>query len=103
MASNTTEDILSEISAIKNEITNLKISQREVLTLQQAATYLNISQAYLYKLTSSSMIPFYKPQGKLCYFNRLELNDWLMQNKCLSKDEISKKANDYILNNRRKK
>ena len=38
--------------------------------------FLNLSKSYLYKLTSGNLIPHYKPQGKMLYFEKAELN-WL--------------------------
>ena len=32
------------------------------------STFLNLSKSYLYKLTSGNLIPHYKPQGKMLYF-----------------------------------
>lgn len=56
---------------------------KEVLTASEASAYLGMSESYLYKLTSSKQIPYYKPNGKLIYFNRKELCAWAMQNHVL--------------------
>ena len=50
---------------------------KEVLTSDEAARYMGISKSYLYKLTMLRKIPHYKPMGKMCYFNRMELEQWL--------------------------
>jgi len=51
------------------------------LTLRAAAIYLELSESYLYKLTSTKQIPHYKPTGKKIYFIASELNEWLLRNK----------------------
>ena len=62
--------------------------KKEVLTSEEAARYMGISKSYLYKLTMKGEIPHYKPMGKMCYFNRFELEDWLQQNRCATSTEI---------------
>ena len=65
--------------------------------LEEAAKYMGISMSYLYKLTMRQQIPFYKPMGKMCYFNRHELEEWLQSNRVSSSDEISRKAQLYCM------
>ncbi len=40
-------------------------------------------------------VPHYKPFGKLNYFNRLELDQWLQQNRCSTDAELTDKAMHY--------
>ena len=63
-------------------------SQKSVLTLKEAAEFMGLSQSYLYKLTSKCKLPFYKPSGKMIYFNKEELENWLLRNKSNSENEI---------------
>lgn len=71
-----------EIKEIANEVVNNTIfCTKEVLTSDEAAAYMGISKSYLYKLTMKQLIPHYKPMGKMCYFNRKELESWLQNNK----------------------
>ena len=71
--------------------------KKEVLTSDEAARYMGISKSYLYKLTMRQEIPHYKPMGKMCYFNRLELEAWLQANRIATDDEISQKAQTYCM------
>ena len=70
---------------------------KEVLTSDETAAYLGISKSYLYKLTMRRQIPNYKPMGKMCYFNRLELEQWLQSNRVATDSEISQKAQSYCM------
>lgn len=71
-----------EIKEIANEVVNNTIfCTKEVLTSDEAAAYMGISKSYLYKLTMKQLIPHYKPMGKMCYFNRKELESWLQSNR----------------------
>ena len=60
---------------------NIISTQKEVLTSDEAARYMGISKSYLYKLTMKQEIPHYKPMGKMVYFNRVELENWLQSNR----------------------
>ena len=70
---------------------------KEVLTSDEAAKYMGISRSYLYKLTMKQEIPHFKPMGKMCYFNRVELEQWLQSNRVATSSEISQKANAYCM------
>lgn len=76
---------------------DLLFCSKNVLTAAEVARYMGISQSYLYKLTSRGEIPHYKPNGKLCYFNRAELEQWLMRNRAATQSEISEQANLYCM------
>ena len=66
---------------------------KEVLTSDEAAKYMGISKSYLYKLTMKQLIPHFKPLGKMCYFNRLELEQWLQSNRIATETEIKNNKN----------
>ena len=72
---------------------NTLFCTKEVLTSDEAARYMGISKSYLYKLTMRGEIPHYKPMGKMCYFNRAELEEWLQQGRCATATEIADCAN----------
>ncbi len=76
---------------------NTILCTKEVLTTDEAAKYLGVSKSYLYKLTMQQKIPHYKPLGKMCYFNRVELEQWLQSNRIATEDEISQKAQNYCM------
>ena len=59
---------------------------KEVLTSEEVAAYMGVSMSYLYKLTMEQKIPHYKPMGKLCYFNRKEVEQWLQSNRVATND-----------------
>ena len=71
---------------------NIISTTKEVLTSDEAAKYMGVSKSYLYKLTMQQKIPHYKPMGKMCYFNRLELEGWLQANRVATADELSQKV-----------
>lgn len=80
---------------------NIISTTKEVLTIPEAARYMGVSKSYLYKLTMRQQIPHSKPLGKMCYFNRQELEKWLQSNRIATADEISEQAQLYCSNNKR--
>ena len=83
-------------------IENLLLDKKKVLNFNEATIFLNLSKSHLYKLTSSNEIPHYKPNGKRIYFNRAELEDWLLRFRIKTNEEIDTEASNYILRNQRK-
>lgn len=79
-----------------NRIEAAVLSQKNVLTFEEAALYIGISKSDLYKKTFSKTIPHYKPRGKMIYFDRAELEKWLLQNRVATTDEIEAQAQTYI-------
>ena len=87
-----------ELREVADLITaNIINCTKEVLTSEEAARYLGISKSYLYKLTMRQLIPHYKPLGKMCYFNRQELEAWLQSNRVATDEEINREAQAYCL------
>lgn len=85
-----------ELKQVADLITaNIINCTKEVLTTDEAARYLGVSKSYLYKLTMQQKIPHYKPMGKMCYFNRQELEEWLQSNRVATVAEINQKAQQY--------
>ena len=74
---------------------NIINTTKEVLTSDEAAMYMGISKSYLYKLTMLRKIPHFKPMGKMCYFNRLELEQWLQSNRIATDEAIASEALNY--------
>jgi len=71
-------------------------SQKNVLTFDEGATFMGLSHSSLYKMTMAGTVPHYKPRGKMIYFDRAELERWLLQNRITPADEIEAKAATYV-------
>lgn len=79
---------------------NVVLTQKEVLTLEEAAQYTGMKKSYLYKLTASKAIPHYKPNGKNCFFRRTELEDWLTANPVATMEDLNGQARAYCMINK---
>lgn len=89
-----TEDLKQVADLITANIINVT---KEVLTSNEAASYMGVSKSYLYKLTMERQIPHYKPMGKMMYFNRLELEQWLQSNRVSTDAELTQQAQAYCM------
>ncbi len=89
-----------ELTERLNRIERLLVAHKEVLTFEEASEYTGISRSYLYKLTASKNIPHSKPNGKMIFFEKVKLNQWLLQNRRKSNSEIETEALNYTFRNR---
>jgi excisionase family DNA binding protein len=94
---NAIERKLDELAALKRKLDELAALNKETLNFKEAAKYLNVSCSHLYKLTYSKQIPHYKPRGKQVFFERKELDKWLLQNRQATKAEMEQAAIDYVV------
>ncbi len=76
-------------------------SAKEILTVEDLINYTGYKRSYIYKLVHNNVIPFSKPNGKSLFFEKTEIDAWLLQNKSQSESQIEDKANDYINNSRK--
>jgi excisionase family DNA binding protein len=91
-------NIIEKLNSIEKLIVEQQTMQKQVLNFNETCKYLELSQSHLYKLTSTGAIPHYKPNGKKIYFNRPELDQWLLRNKIESQDEIQQQAANFLIN-----
>lgn len=82
------------------QLETLVYQTKNVFNLEEASRFLNLSKSYLYKLTAGGHIPHYKPQGKMVYFEKSALEDWLRQNPVKTQEQISIEAQDYVSTHR---
>jgi excisionase family DNA binding protein len=95
------KDILNELQEIK-QLTVL--GAKQVLTMNDAALFTGLSKSHLYKLVFSKQIPYYKSQGgKLTYFEKGELTNWMLKNRVKTRDEVETEAANYIVAGKMKK
>ena len=72
---------------------NIIFTTKEVLTSDEVARYLGVSKSCLYKWTMDRTIPHYKsPSGKMCYFNRKEIEAWMQSERVKTKRELEQEA-----------
>ena len=67
----------------------------ELLTVEQAATFLKLSKPTIYGLISKGEIPVMK-RSKRCYFSKVELTNYIKQGRKQTNDEIKIEAENFI-------
>lgn len=90
---------MDNFKSIDDRLRNIEAllqSQKAVLNFEEVAAYTGLSKSYLYKLTCSGGIPCYKPQGKHIYFNKQEIDQWLMQNRKATTRELENQAATFV-------
>lgn len=70
-----------------------------MLNTQEAAAFLGLTVGYLRKLTMQKKIPYYKPFGNKCYFDKDELLGVLRTNRVQTAEEIERQATNYVVRN----
>ena len=66
--------ILQKLSTVEDL---LKRKDDRPLTFKDACAYLGYAPSYLYKLTYKNIVPHYKPTGKMIFFSKAELDEWI--------------------------
>ena len=88
-------ELAKYVAELEKRVRNLEDkfdSGKEVLTLQEAAEYMGIARSSLYKMTSNQTIPFYRPNGKLIFFEKDDILSWIRRNRVFSTEEIEEEA-----------
>ncbi|MFD2519884.1 DNA-binding protein [Emticicia soli] len=75
------------------------IAQKTVLNFEDFCRYVGISKSYGYKLTSLRAVPHFCPHGKTLFFEKAEVDKWLLQNPIRTHTQLQKEVSS---NNSRK-
>lgn len=84
----------NDIKVLAEQITaNTIFTTKEVLTSDECAAYLGVSKSCIYKWTMTRQIPHFKsPTGKMCFFNRKEVEAWMQSQRVATNDELEQQA-----------
>ena len=103
------EIIVEKLTVIERRLTSIEhklgtkyndVGYKEVMNLRQLCDYLELSKSHIYKLTSTREIPHYKRGGKKLYFNKYEIDKWVLKNRVDTNEEIETMAANYIRNSK---
>lgn len=85
--------LLNQIRELIDEkLTELQISQKKIMTVEELSVYLSLQPAYIRKMTHNREIPYYKPGGKKLYFLREEIDEWVLSSRISTAEEIRSEA-----------
>lgn len=88
------KELTSQIDMLKKLIL---AGSKEVLSIDECATFTSLSVNHIYRLTSQRAIPFYKPMGGKIYFKKKEIENWLLQGRQATDSEIKSQAKTYCI------
>jgi excisionase family DNA binding protein len=75
-----------------DRIERATLAQKTVLTFDEFCRYTGISKSWGYKLTSARAVPHYKPNDKAIYFQKEEVDKWLLQNPIKTTSQLKLEA-----------
>ena len=99
MISTKEKDLNQQVTALTQRITELEdilYVGKEVLSLVEAARFLGVTKSNLYHMTHEQLIPYFKPGGKMCYFEKSELLNWMKSNRISSGAEIEAAVKEHM-------
>lgn len=76
----------------------MKMDNIKLLPTAEAAKFLGLKIGYLHKLMMRRAIPYYKPNGKNCFFDINDLQAYLMKVRVSSQEELDQQTQAYIIN-----
>lgn len=86
--------ILERLDYLEKLIIN---ERKEILSVEELEKYTGFKKSYIYHLVHYGKIPYSKPNGKYLFFQKSEIDQWLLKNKSLSEDQIQDNARMYAL------
>ena len=86
------------LDKIEQLLTTQSLQNKTVLNIDEVAQFTGLSKLYLYKLTSKNEIPHSKPNGKNVFFNKSEIENWLLRNRQATNEELEEEAINYSVN-----
>ncbi|KIX20715.1 excisionase [Flavobacterium sp. 316] len=90
------EFIQNELKEIKELLKKQIIQQKEFLTVGETAYFLGVSPSRVHKITSNKEIAHHKPGGKVIYFKRKDLEDWILSGRVASINDIDDELDNYL-------
>jgi excisionase family DNA binding protein len=73
---------------------------KRMMNISELSEYIGMSEAYIYRLTSTKKIPFSKPLAKMIFFDRFQIDEWLNSNQVSTQKDTERKANGQFIRNR---
>ena len=86
---------IERIEQLLIQISKAGPNSDQILTVSEAAEFLDLSVATIYKMTSGGELPFMK-RGKRCYFSKTELLTYLQLGRRKTNLKIEAEADAYI-------
>jgi len=90
--------LLREIRNLKREVKQGNLFRKRIYTMKEASIVAGVSISLIQKLVASNQIIHSKPNGKLIFIRRRDLEQFLMRNRINSVDEVDTIVANNLLN-----
>ncbi len=89
------DDVLKQLQELKQLAV---LGAKTALTMNDVCLLTGLSKSHLYKLVWSKKIPYYKSEGgKLTYFNKQEIEKWLLAYRVPTEAEFEQRAINHCV------
>jgi len=86
---------LKELQELKNLAV---LGAKQALNMNDVSVLTGLSKSHLYKLVHFKKIPYWKSKGgKITYFNKEEINNWMLHQRVKTVDELETEAVTYAV------
>ena len=94
------EELTQQLARIEQQSL---LAAKRALTIDDVAVLTGWSRSHIYKLTCTHEIPHYKPNGKTIYFDKVEVEKYLLKGRVATKVEAEQAAEKYLITNKTNK
>jgi predicted DNA-binding transcriptional regulator AlpA len=85
---------------VLRSIERLLRTQKTTFNVDDLRSYTGLSKSAVYKLTQRRLIPYSKPNSKVIFFKKEDVDAYLLSNRIETQEEIEKIATNYIIRNK---
>lgn len=93
---------MNKIFLPEEEAIKLVLTTKRQLNFDEACLHSGLSKSTMYHLTSERRIPHSKPFNKLIFFDRVELEKFLLRNPRTLVEDVEQEAINYVTNHVKK-
>jgi len=93
------ENIQEQLFELKELLLKAERKEKQFYSLEQACDYLQLSKPSLYKLTSKKEITYYIPGGKKIYFQKEDLDNWVLSGRVVICTESIQDVERFLTKN----
>ncbi len=93
------DNIQEQITELKEILLRIEKKRNEFYSLEEACSYLKISKPSMYKLTSKKEITYYTPGGKKIYFQKQDLDAWILAGRVFSCEDSMLELESFLTKN----
>lgn len=90
---------MNKIEESLKRIERLLLVQKDVLNVEEVSALTGLSKSFIHKKTAAGQLPFSKPFGKLIFFEKKALFEFLLNNPVTPQADIEGYSINYVTNN----